>query len=118
MAIPKSAVLSIFISLNIFISTNSIAQNTNSASTTKEKIPSSLAPYEKYMDDHNDAHLKEYLELVSIPTISSIPSHKPDIAKAAAWIGDKLKAIGITNGTADTNRGEPGCIWQLERSPG
>jgi hypothetical protein len=52
--------------------------------------------YEKYIDEHNDAHLKEYLEFVSIPSISSMPSHKPDIGMAASWIVKKLKSIGMT----------------------
>ena len=118
MKYPKAVVLSILISLNVFISTNSIAQNSNSASTTKEKLPSSLAPYESYIDDHNAAHLKEYLELVSIPTISSMPSHKPDVAKAAAWIADKLKAIGITTVQLIPTEGNPVVYGSWDGAPG
>ena len=75
MPILKSPAL-LILCLIIFVSTSSIAQKTKP----------SLAAYEKYIDDNNDTHLKEYLEIVSIPTISSIPSHKPDVARAAASI--------------------------------
>jgi acetylornithine deacetylase/succinyl-diaminopimelate desuccinylase-like protein len=85
MSISKTPVLSVFVCLIVFMSTSSIAQKTKS----------SLAAYEKYIDDNKDAHLKDYLALVSIPTISSIPSYKPDVERAAAWIANKLKVIGM-----------------------
>ena len=69
----------------------SFAQKTKD---NNEPIKSSLTAYEKYIDTNNDAHLKEFMELVSIPSISSIPSNKPDVEKAAVWIVNKLKAIG------------------------
>jgi len=100
MTISKSLAFLIFLSLGLLANTNSKAQNNNSKPLKKEKAKSSLTPYEKYIDDNNDAHLKEFMELVSIPSISSIPSHKADIDKAAEWIVNKLKAIGMT--TAQT----------------
>ena len=118
MTISKSLALSIFVSLNLLANTNSTAQNTNSKTSKKEKADTSLASYEKYIDDTMNAHLKEFMELVSIPSISSIPSHKPDVARAAAWIVNKLKAIGMTNCTTNTNRRKSCCIWKLGQSTG
>ncbi len=96
MTFSKSLALSIFVSLNLLASTNSTAQNANSKTSRKEQVKSSLISYEKYIDENNDAHLKEFMELVSIPSISYIQSHKVDIDKAAGWIVNKLKAVGMT----------------------
>ena len=86
MTISKSLALSIFVSLNLLANTNSIAQHTISKISKKEQVKSSLTSYEKYIDDNNESHLKEFIELVSIPGISSIPANKPDIDKTAEWI--------------------------------
>jgi hypothetical protein len=54
-----------------------------------------LKTYEKYIDDNTDIHLQEFFELVAMPSISSIPSHKPEVERAAAWIVSKLKVFGV-----------------------
>src|SRR5580658_9998327 len=95
MTISKPGVYLILISLNLIAITNSMAQATNKETSEREK--SILTSYEKYIDDNKDVHLKEFMELISIPSISSIPSHKPDAARAATWIVNKLKAIGMTD---------------------
>ena len=107
MPILKSPVL-LILCLIFFVSSSSIAQKTKP----------SLAAYEKYIDDNNDAHLKEYLEIVSIPTISSIPSHKPDIARAAAWIANKLKSIGMPVVQLIPTEGNPVVYASWDKAPG
>ncbi len=81
-------------------------------------VKSSQASYEKYIDENNDAHLKEFIELVSIPSISSIPSNKPDVEKAAAWIVNKLKAIGITTAQTIPTEGNPIVYGSWDKAPG
>src|SRR5215216_1640825 len=118
MTISKYLTLIILGSLNILLSTNSNAQNTKSKSSKKEGQKSPISFYEKYIDDNADKHLKEFLELVSIPSISSIPSHKPDVAKAAAWIVDKLKAIGITTAQLIPTGGNPVVYGSWDKASG
>ncbi|HMJ46581.1 MAG TPA: M20/M25/M40 family metallo-hydrolase, partial [Ferruginibacter sp.] len=118
MTISKSLALSIFLSLNLLANTNSTAQNTNSKISKKEQVKSSLASYEKYIDDNNDTHLKEFIQLVSIPSISSIPSNKPDVAKAADWIVNKLKAIGMTTAQSIPTDGNPVVYGSWDKAPG
>ncbi len=113
MAISKFAVLSIFVCLTVFVTKYSIAQNANA-----KTVKSSVASYEKYIDDKMDAHLKEFIELVSIPSISSIPSNKPDVAKAGAWIVNKLKAIGMTTVQLIANEGNPVVYGSWNKAPG
>ena len=100
--------------LNIF-SFKLLAQNKK---VKREQAKPSFTSYEKYIDDNNDAHLKEFIELVSIPSISSIPSHKPDVEKAAAWIVNKLKAIGITTAQTIPTDGNPFVYGSWDKAPG
>lgn len=95
MSALKKIPLLILLSLSLLIGRPLIAQNNKSKNGKKEQVKTDLSSYEKYIDDNNDVHLKEYIEFVSIPSISSMPSHKPDIEKAAAWVMNKLKTIGI-----------------------
>ena len=118
MTISKYLALSIFVSLNLFVNTYSIAQNTNSKTSKKKQAKSSLTSYEKYIDDNNEAHLKEFIELVSIPSISSIPLYKPDVDKAAAWIVNKLKAIGMTTAQLLPTDGNSVVYGSWDKAPG
>jgi acetylornithine deacetylase/succinyl-diaminopimelate desuccinylase-like protein len=83
-----------------------------------ESVKTAMPSYEKYIDDNNDAHLKEFIELVSIPSISSIPAHKPDVAKAADWIVNKLKAIGIPTAQVIQTGGQPAVFGSWDKAPG
>ncbi len=111
--LAKFSAFPIFIGLTLLVSSNTAAQNTN----PKTAKPS-LAYCEKYIDGKMDAHLKEFRELVSIPSISSIPSHKPDVAKAGAWIVNKLKAIGITTAQLIATEGNPVVYGSWNKAPG
>ena len=82
----------LFIALIHLFSFQLLAQKTKAKIEQVKSLPSS---YEKYIDENNDAHLKEFMELIAIPSISSIPSNKPDVERAATWIVNKMKSIGI-----------------------
>ncbi len=97
---------------------NTTAQMPNSKKTNLETAKSSIVSYEKYIDENNDQHLKEFLELVSIPSISSIPANKPDIAKTAAWIVNKLNSIGISNAKQLSTDGNPVVYATWDKAPG
>ncbi|HEY5408037.1 MAG TPA: M20/M25/M40 family metallo-hydrolase, partial [Ginsengibacter sp.] len=115
MNISKCLALSIFVGLNLLANSNAIAQNNKSKNKhTKSSLPS----YEKYIDAKNDDHLKEFKELISIPSISSIALHKPNINKAAAWIANKLKAIGMTTAQTIPTDGNPVVYGSWEKAPG
>lgn len=73
---------------------------------------------EKYMDANQDSHLKEFLELISIPSISSIPANHPDVEKAAHWITNKLKSIGLSNAQVIPTKGQPIVYASWEKAVG
>lgn len=117
MHISRFPALSFFI-LSLLLSLHSTAQQTNANMSKKKPVKSSIASYEKYIDDMKDTHLKEFMELISIPSISSIPSNKPDVDKAAFWIVKKLKAIGMTTAEAMPTAGNPIVYGSWNKAPG
>ena len=108
----------IFICLALFFCTQLSAQPTNAKNAKKEPTKSLMSSYEKYVDDIMDTHLKEFKELVAIPSISSIPSNKPDVEKAGEWIVNKLKAIGITSAQLIPTDGNPVVYGSWDKAPG
>ncbi|MFX8848724.1 hypothetical protein ABTM68_20995, partial [Acinetobacter baumannii] len=74
--------------------------------------------YEKYFEENKEKHLKEFIELVSIPSISSMPSHKADVKKAAEWIVKKLKSIGLSTAMEIPSAGNPFVFGSWDKAPG
>lgn len=118
MTIPKLLTVLFIAGLNLLITTNSKGQNSNQKSSKKNQAESSLPSYEKYIDDNNERHLNEFMELVSIPSISSLPSNNPDVERTAAWIVNKLKTIGITTAQTIPTEGKPIVYGSWDKAPG
>ncbi len=116
MIIRKFSVLSAFVILSLFICGETLAQA--KPKKPKAEPQSSLAAYEKYIDDNKERQLKEFTELISIPSISSIQSNKADVARAAAWIVNKMKAIGLTTAETVPTVGNPVVFGSWENAPG
>ena len=55
----------------------------------------SSSPALKYLEENHERFQNELIELLRIPSISHDPAHKADMDKAADWLADKLRAIGI-----------------------
>ena len=49
-----------------------------------------------YLAQHRETILKEWFELLSIPTIGADIAHLGDCARCAAWLKRKLKGLGFT----------------------
>jgi acetylornithine deacetylase/succinyl-diaminopimelate desuccinylase-like protein len=116
--ISKSINLFIAASLQLCLLNHATAQNTHPNASKKEQAQSSLSSYEKYIDDNMDEHLKEYLQLLSIPSISSMASHNPDVIRAGEWIVNKLKSIGFTTATLIPTDGNPVVYGSWDKAPG
>jgi acetylornithine deacetylase/succinyl-diaminopimelate desuccinylase-like protein len=51
----------------------------------------------KYAHDHQERFLDELIEFGKIPSISTDPDAKADIERAASWVADHLKSMGMAN---------------------
>jgi acetylornithine deacetylase/succinyl-diaminopimelate desuccinylase-like protein len=50
-----------------------------------------------YLEENRDRFLHELIELVRIPSISIEPEHDQDIKRAASWLAEKLRVMGVEN---------------------
>jgi len=54
-------------------------------------------PALKYLDENHVRFQNELIELLRIPSISHDPAYKADMDKAAYWLAEKLRAMGVNN---------------------
>lgn len=57
--------------------------------------------------ENRERHLAELKQLLSIPSISAQPKHNADIERAAQWLVDHLKSIGMTHAEVCATDGHP-----------
>lgn len=48
-----------------------------------------------YIDQHQDRFLAQLLDLLRIPSISALSQYRPEVRRAAEWVADDLRAIGL-----------------------
>ena len=56
-----------------------------------------MTAWKNYLAANQDRYLKELLEFLRIPSVSSLKEHKADVAKAAEWVGARMQAAGVEN---------------------
>ena len=56
-----------------------------------------MTAWENYLDANQDRYLKELLEFLSIPSVSSLKEHMEDVQKAAEWVVARLQTAGFEN---------------------
>ncbi len=52
---------------------------------------------ETYLQEAEPSQLKELSEWLRIPSVSTLPEHKEDVERAAAWLAQKMTSIGLDN---------------------
>lgn len=57
-------------------------------------MPSSQAAVE-FAQDHKEANLEALIDLLKIPSVSTLPENKEDIQRAATWLANELKRLGF-----------------------
>ena len=55
------------------------------------------AAVDEFVRQNESRFLEELLELLRIPSVSTLPEHKDDVARAAQLVADRLKRAGIEN---------------------
>jgi len=61
----------------------------------------------KYSRDHAERFRHELFEFLRIPSLSADPAHAGDVKRAAEWLGQHMRAIGITNARVMPTAGHP-----------
>ncbi|HEY4720330.1 MAG TPA: M20/M25/M40 family metallo-hydrolase, partial [Anaerolineae bacterium] len=60
-----------------------------------------------YAESQRDRFLAELKELLSIPSISTLPENKADSERAAQWLADHFTSIGLDNAKVNPTAGQP-----------
>jgi acetylornithine deacetylase/succinyl-diaminopimelate desuccinylase-like protein len=73
---------------------------------------------EAFLDATREARHASYLELLRIPSISTLPEHGPDMHRAADWIVAELRRIGFEHAEAFDTPGHPIVYADWLHAPG
>ncbi len=68
--------------------------------------------------DAREAQLQELIELLRIPSISTLPDHRPQIAEAAQWLAAHMKALGLEEVEVYPTERHPVVYGQWLGAPG
>jgi acetylornithine deacetylase/succinyl-diaminopimelate desuccinylase-like protein len=60
-----------------------------------------------YLTAARARQLEELIELLEIPSVSTDPAHRDDVAKAARWLANHMQAIGLENVEIIATDGHP-----------
>jgi acetylornithine deacetylase/succinyl-diaminopimelate desuccinylase-like protein len=71
-----------------------------------------------FAQSRKDQQLQELIELVSIPSVSTLPEHQPDIRRAAEWVADHMRHIGLHNVQVLPTAGYPVVYGDWLDAPG
>ena len=71
-----------------------------------------------YANAQRDNTLKELIDLVSIPSISTDPGAKPHMQQAADWVSDRLRGMGMQNVQILPTAGHPVVFGELLNAGG
>ncbi|MCS7082937.1 MAG: dipeptidase [Bacteroidota bacterium] len=54
-----------------------------------------MPPVHTYVEAHWERFLEELKDLLRIPSVSADPAHRADVARAAQWLADHLRGLGL-----------------------
>ena len=54
-----------------------------------------MHPWERYLVENRERFTTELLELLRMPSISSLPHHADDVRRAGEWVADRMRRAGI-----------------------
>ncbi len=77
-----------------------------------------MANWEAYLEANRERFLKEMLEFLSIPSISSLPERAADVERAARWVADRMTAAGIEGVQILQTGGHPVVYGEWLHAPG
>src|SRR5260370_31941089 len=71
-----------------------------------------------FIEQNQNRFLEELKDFLRIPSISTLPEHKPDVEKAARFVADSLRRVGIENVELIPTAGNPLVCGDWLHAPG
>lgn len=64
---------------------------------------------------HDQEHIDELVELVSMPSVSTAPEHKDDVRRTAEWVAARLRKAGVPEVKIAESPGHPAVLarWHV-----
>ncbi len=75
-------------------------------------------PTDVFVAEHQDRLLDELKDFLRIPSVSTLPQHKPDIARAASFVAQSLSAAGLEHVEIIPTAGNPLIYADWLHAPG
>ncbi len=72
----------------------------------------------EYAESHHDQFLNELKDFLRIPSISTLPDHAGDIQRAAEWVADQLRKVGMQTVQIYQTSGHPIVYGAWNGAPG
>lgn len=66
----------------------------------------------QFATSHQEEHLNELIDLLQIPSISTLPEHKDDVQRAANWLVRHMENIGVQEVRVMPTAGHPAVYGQ------
>jgi acetylornithine deacetylase/succinyl-diaminopimelate desuccinylase-like protein len=73
---------------------------------------------EAYIESSRNRFLDELKTFLAIPSVSTLPQHKPDIERANDFVAERLRAAGIENVERIPTGGHPLVYGEWRKAPG
>lgn len=71
----------------------------------------------RYVRSHRDDFEDELFEYLSIPSISTEREYRPEVARCAAWVGDRLRSAGVETTEVVETDGHPIVVGRHDADP-
>ena len=75
-------------------------------------------PIDTYIEEHRERFLEELKELLSIPSISTLPKNRPDVERASHFVASRLLEAGMEHVERIPTDGHPLVYAHWMRAPG
>ncbi|MCL5950901.1 MAG: dipeptidase [Chloroflexi bacterium] len=72
----------------------------------------------EFAQRHHERYLNELKEFLTIPSVSTLPAHKPDMQRAAEWVAARLSDLGMKNIQVMPTAGHPVVFGEWMGAPG
>lgn len=61
----------------------------------------------EYATAHHENDVADLIEFLRIPSISTLPEHRPDMQRAAEWLAERLRGLGLEQVAIYPTAGQP-----------
>ena len=77
-----------------------------------------VAAYDRYLAENRGIHLQELFAFLRIPSVSALSQHRADVRRAAEFLADQMKRVGLTRAEVVPTAGHPLVYGEWLGRPG